>query len=67
MREKEMNSGTSLAVQQLRHHASPAVGTDSLFGWGTKILHIAQLGQKIGKKCVNNKIKYSTTLTFIYL
>ena len=26
-----------------------AVGTDSISGWGTKILHIAQLGQKIGK------------------
>ena len=31
----------------------PEVGTDSIFGWGTKIPHIAQLGQKIGKNFVN--------------
>ena len=37
MREKEMNSGTSLAVQQLRLLPSTAEGEGSISGWGTKI------------------------------
>lgn len=54
------------AVQQLRHHASCSGHRFHLW-LGTKILHIAQLGQKIGKKCVNNKIKYPPLwLSFTY-
>ena len=41
-----MRSGTSLAVQRLRLHASTVGGTSSVAGKGTKILSSAQQGQK---------------------
>ena len=40
--------GTSLAVQWLRLRAPNAGGTGSIPGWGTKIPHVAQSGQKKG-------------------
>ena len=39
-------SGTSLVVQWLGLHASTSGGTDSIPGWGTKILSAVQCGQK---------------------
>ena len=44
---KKLIMGTSLAVQWLRLRASTAGGTGLIPGWGTKILHDAQRGQKI--------------------
>ena len=38
--------GTSLVVQWLRLCTPNAGGRDSIPGWGTKILHIAQGGRK---------------------
>ena len=38
--------GDFLAVQWLRLCASTARGTDSIPGWGTKILHAVQLSHK---------------------
>ena len=40
-------SGTSLAVQWLRLYASNAGGMGSISGWGIKILHATQCGQKV--------------------
>ena len=42
--------GTSLAVQWLRLCASTAGGMGSIPGWGTKIPHAAQYGQKEKRK-----------------
>ena len=42
--------GTSLVVQWLRLCASTARGMGSIPGWGTKILHALQCGQKKKKK-----------------
>ena len=39
------NLGNSLAVQRLGLRPSPAGGTSSVPGWGTKILHMAKLKQ----------------------
>ena len=47
--ERNLNNyilGTSLAVQCLRLSASTAGGTGLIPGWGTKILHALQRGQK---------------------
>ena len=43
---QESVSGTSLAVQWLRLHASNAEDVGSISGWGTKILHSAGRSQK---------------------
>ena len=43
---KWVDSGTSLAVQWLRLHASTAGGMGSIPGRGTKIPHAAQRSQK---------------------
>ena len=43
-------SGTSLLVQGLRLCASPAGGTGSIPGWGTKILHATSMAKKQTKK-----------------
>ena len=43
------NLGTSLAIQWLRFLASIAGVTGSSHGWGTKIPHTVQRGQKINK------------------
>ena len=37
-------------VQWLRLHAFNVGGQNSVLGWGTKILHVAQHGQKIKQK-----------------
>ena len=48
MESKNQNKwGTSLVVQWLRIHAPNAGGTGSVPGWGIKIPHAAQHGQKI--------------------
>ena len=39
-----------LVVQWLRPHTLNAGAVDSISGWGTKILHAAQCGQKFKKK-----------------
>ena len=45
--------GTSLVVQWLRLCAPNAGGMGLVPGWGTKILHATQLGQKKKKaKCI---------------
>ena len=41
-----MTSGNSLTVQWLGLHASTVGGIGSTPGWGTKILHASQRGQK---------------------
>ena len=48
--KKKSSSGTSLAVQWLRLHASTAGGAGSIPGWGTKILHAVRRGQKKKEK-----------------
>ena len=49
--------GTSLVVQWLRLCTSIAGGTSLILGWGTKILHAMQCGQKKKKNRGNsNKI-----------
>ena len=45
--------GTSLAVQWLRLCVCTAGGAGSIPGWGTKIPHTAQCGQKIKKNFFN--------------
>ena len=42
----EINCGTSLVVQWVRLHASSAGGAGLIPGWGPKIPHTAQYGQK---------------------
>ena len=42
----EINCGTSLVVQWVRLHASNEGGAGLIPGWGTKIPHTAQYGQK---------------------
>ena len=39
-----------LVVQWLRPHTLNAGAMDSIPGWGTKILHASQCGQKLKKK-----------------
>ena len=48
------NIGTFLVIQWLKIHASTAVGTGSIPGWGTKIQHALWCGQKI--KTRNTKL-----------
>ena len=56
---KWCKSGTSLAVQQLRLHASTAGCAGSIPGQGTKILHAAWRSQKVKIKNKNKKTKWS--------
>ena len=44
--QDESGTGTSLVVQWLRLHTSNAEGVGSIPGWGTKIPHATQWGQK---------------------
>ena len=46
----KVRQGTFLAVQWLRLLASTTGGAGSIPGWGTKIPHAAQCGQKEKKK-----------------
>ena len=48
--------GTSLAVQWSRRHASNAGGTDSIPGWGTKILHAPRPPKKKNLKKGDNSL-----------
>ena len=45
-----LHSGTSLVVQWLRLCDPNAGSTGSIPGWGSKILHVLQCGQKKKKK-----------------
>ena len=49
-KKKKIASGTSLAVQWLRLQASTEGGVGPIPGWGTKIPHAMQRGQKKKKK-----------------
>ena len=50
--------GTSLLVLWLRLHASTAGGTDSIPGWGTKILHATWHGRKKKNKGIKDLSKW---------
>jgi len=52
---KQKNLGTSLVVQGLRRQASHTAGSGSVAGWGTKISHATQFGQKY--KNLKTKVK----------
>ena len=58
--QRSQRSQTSLAVQWLTLHASTAQGTGLISGWGTKIPHAAQCGEK------KKKIK-KISILFMYL
>ena len=47
---KKITTGTSLVVQRLTHRASKAGDMGSIPGWGTKIPHAVQCGQKQKQK-----------------
>ena len=59
--------GTSLVVQWLRLCASNAQSMCSIPGWGTKIPHVAQHGQKIknNSKFKQKKEKVQSTVYFM--
>ena len=48
-RQSANTAGTSLVAQWLRLRTANARGTGSIPGWGTKIPHAVQYGQKIRK------------------
>ena len=49
VKEKKSKLGTSPVVQWLRLWASTAGGMGSIPGWGTKVPHAVQCGQKTKK------------------
>ena len=51
---KTKSTGTSLVVQWLRLHESTAGGVGSIPGWGTKISHATQCGQKTKQNTKTN-------------
>ena len=55
--------GTSLVVQWLRFSTPDTVGMGSIPGWGTKIPHDAQTGQKKKRQLKKRKRK-STVCTY---
>ena len=56
-------SGTFLAVQWLRFHASTEGVTGSIPGWGTKIPQAEQCGQKKKeRKYVKRKVRINQTM-----
>ena len=61
--KNKTNDGTSLVVQCSRLCASNAGGTGSIPGWGTKISHAVQRGQKKKKKKKKKKNGYNKTET----
>lgn len=61
-KKKKKHSGTSLAVQWLRLHASIEGGMDSISGQGTKIPRATRFSHRI--LLINHKIQVKCSLSF---